>query len=100
MNSQNDDERAHIMRMNGMSPSGFPTEPEPISYFMDSEIGLTMGDTKVEQLPDGMWRATAPIGNIFGSEVEGECSGEGPTKEAALDALAKDRKNLSDSLWA
>lgn len=59
-----------------------------------------MGDTTVRQLPDGTWKATAPIGTIFGSEVEGECSGVGATKEAALEALAKDRRNLNDSLWA
>lgn len=64
-----------------------------------SEIGLTMGDTKVVQLLDGTWKATCPIGTIFGSEVDGECSGVGATKEAALEALAKDRHNLSESLW-
>lgn len=67
--------------------------------FVDSEIGMTMGDTTVKQLPDGTWKATAPIGTLFGSEVEGECSGTGATKEAALEAMAKDRKNLNDSLW-
>lgn len=68
--------------------------------FVDSEIGMTMGDTTVRQLPDGTWKATCPIGTIFGAEVEGECSGTGATKEAALEALAKDRRNLNDSLWA
>lgn len=58
----------------------------------------TVGDTTVKQLPDGTWKATAPIGTIFGLEVEGECSGIGPTKEAAIEALAKDRRNLNDSL--
>lgn len=97
----NNDEQAHVMRMNGMTPSGLPLKPEPpISCFIDSEIGLTMGDTKVERLPNGKWRASAPIGTIFGSEVEGECSGEGSTREEALEALAKDRKNLHESLWA
>ena len=69
------------------------------SAFVDSEIGMTMGDTTVKQLQDGTWKATAPIGSIFGAEVEGECSGTGPTREAAIEALAKDRKNLNDSLW-
>lgn len=73
---------------------------EPIQCFVCSEIGMTLGDTTVRQLPDGTWKATAPIGTIFGSEVEGECSGTGATKEAALEALAKDRRNLNDSLWA
>jgi len=68
--------------------------------FVCSEIGMTMGDTTVKQLPDGTWKATCPIGTLFGSEVEGECSGTGATKEAALEALKQDRKNLNDSLWA
>lgn len=67
--------------------------------FIDSEIGMTMGETKVIQLPDGTWKATCPIGTLFGHEVDGQCSGVGPTKESALEALAKDRKNLNDSLW-
>lgn len=75
-------------------------QPEPIQCFTDSEIGMTMGDTTVRQLPDGTWKATCPIGTIFGSEVEGQCSGMGATKEAALEALKQDRKNLNDSLWA
>lgn len=58
-----------------------------------------MDDTDMQQLPDGRWRAIAKIGTIFGAEVEGECSGIGPTKQAALLALADDRKKLSDSLW-
>jgi len=73
--------------------------PEPIQCFVDSEIGMTMGDTTVKQLPDGTWKATFPIGTLFGSEVEGECSGTGATKEAALEALKQDRKNLNESLW-
>lgn len=56
------------------------------SAFVDSEIGMTMGETTVKQLPDGTWKATAPIGSIFGSEVDGECSGTGPTREAATGA--------------
>jgi hypothetical protein len=70
-----------------------------ISVFVDSEIGMTMGDTTVKQLQDGTWKASCPIGTIFGSEVDGECSGIGPTKEAAIEALKQDRKNLFDSLW-
>lgn len=74
-------------------------EPNKLQCICCSEIGLTMGDTKLEQLPDGTWKASSPIGTIFGSEVEGECSGRGSTQEAALEALAKDRHNLSESLW-
>ena len=74
--------------------------PSQISIHTDTEIGLTMGDTTVKQLHDGTWKATCPIGTIFGAAVEGECSGIGATKEAALEALKQDRKNLNDSLWA
>ena len=73
---------------------------EPITCFVDYEIGMTMGDSRTNQLPDGTWKAPCQIGTILGSEVEGECSGTGATKEAALEALAKNRKNLNDSLWA
>ena len=58
-----------------------------------------MGDATLKQLPDGTWEATAPIGSIFGSEVQGECRGQGATQEDALAELARDRKNLNDSLW-
>jgi len=73
--------------------------PQPIQAFVCSEIGMQMGDTTVSQLPSGIWRATCPIGNIFGSPAEGECSGEGPTREDALESLKADRKQLYDSLW-
>lgn len=77
-----------------------PETPEtPIQRFCCSEVGMTMGDTTIQQLSDGTWKATAPIGSIFGSDVEGECRGIGATKEAALEALAKDRNNLYESLW-
>lgn len=59
-----------------------------------------MGNTTISQMPDGTWKAVAPIETIFGMDVEGECQGTGTTKEAALDALAKTRRNLDDSLWA
>lgn len=75
-------------------------EAPKFQAFICNEIGMTMGDTTVKQLADGTWKAVCPIGALFGSEVHGECSGVGPTKEAALEALAKDRKQLNDSLWA
>lgn len=68
--------------------------------FVDSEIGMTMGKTVVNQRGDGTWLATYPIGTLFGQEVDGECRGEGKTKEEALENLAKDRQTLNDSLWA
>lgn len=81
------------------NPSGVIVGKDFVA-FIDNEIGMTMGDTTVKQLPDGTWKATCPIGTLFGSEVHGECSGVGATKEAALEALKQDRKNLNDSLWA
>ena len=69
-------------------------------YHADSEIGMTMGKTVVTQRGDGVWVATCPIGTLFGQEVDGEVRGEGKTKEEALENLAKDRKQLNDSLWA
>lgn len=79
--------------MNVNSQDGF-------TYHTDTEIGMTMGSTTVTQQADGTWLAVCPIGSLFGSDVEGECRGTGATKEAALEALAKDRKDLNDSLWA
>ena len=61
--------------------------------------GLTMQETDVRQLPDGSWRATRPIGTIFGAEVQGECRGVGDTREAALAALKKEQDHLYESLW-
>jgi len=88
-------------KLNESETRGGSCAPAPCyACFVDSEIGMTMGDTRVRQLPDGTWKATAEIGTLFGSEVEGECSGTGATKEAALEALKQDRKTLNDSLWA
>lgn len=83
--------------------SGFGRDRD-VSYFVDSEVGLTMQGTTVEEIHNAhgqhYWKATAQIGTIFGSEVEGELTGFGRTKEAALAALAKERRDLNDSLWA
>lgn len=70
-----------------------------MSEIVCSEIGLTMGETTIRRLPDGTFEAVCPIGTIFGFEVDGECRGTGKTQEEALKALAKQRHNLSESLW-
>lgn len=70
-----------------------------ITFFVDSEVGMTMDETRIEQLSDGSWRASAKIGSIFGAEVEGELNGTGATEEEARQALLKERRNLNDSLW-
>ena len=74
-------------------------QSEKVFTHIDRETGSTMGNTTVKQLADGAWEATSPIGSIFGSEVEGECRGVGPTKEIALENLSKDRAKLHESLW-
>jgi hypothetical protein len=81
------------------------SEPnEPIGYFADSHVGVTYEGVKFEQRtqPDGVtkyWRASQAIGSLFGSEVEGECEGFGPTKEKALERLAEDKEKLQESMW-
>lgn len=61
---------------------------------------MTMEETRIEQQPDGTWKASAKIGSLFGTEVEGELSGTGTTKKGALAALAKERHDLSEAMWA
>lgn len=93
-----EDEDYHIARMNGKSPSGIPI-PEDVYVHTDKEVGITMGKTVVAEREDGTWLASCPIGTIFGSEVEGEITGVGKTREEALVELDKSRKKLNDSLW-
>jgi hypothetical protein len=45
------------------------------------------------------FKAVAQIGSIFGSEVDGECSGIGSTPEQALKRLREDQEKLHESLW-
>ena len=71
-----------------------------IQAFNDTHVGLVTESETTKQLPDGTWEASCPIGSIFGAAVEGKCTGVGPTKEAALAALEKDKRTLADSLWA
>ncbi len=65
--------------------------------------GLTMSGANLsEELNcDGSkyWKATAKIGSIFGSDVEGEIMGIGKTQELALEHLESERKKLYESLW-
>jgi hypothetical protein len=68
-----------------------------------NHIGVTFDDVTFELLPNHgkpCWKATAKIGTLFGSEVEGECLGIGRTKDEALARLKEDQRNLADSLWA
>jgi len=72
---------------------------------IDRQIGVTMGDpVTLTQLQncDGTpyWRATRPIGSLFGSPVEGECQGIGRTQEEAIARLEEDQKKLAESIWS
>lgn len=77
---------------------------EPIIVHEDSHIGLTMEEENVKEVSNGLggtcWVATTKIGSIFGSEVEGECRGIGPTREIALKRLKEDQNKLAESIWA
>jgi hypothetical protein len=70
----------------------------------DTHVGMTVDQITVKEINNvhgqHYWIATAPIGSIFGSEVQGaECKGIGRTKEEALERLQHDLKNFNDSLW-
>jgi hypothetical protein len=71
-----------------------------MNHFHCDSPGLTTDEPILTQLAGGEWLAESKIGSIFGSEVEGFIRGVGPTKEAALAALAIDRSNLYESMWA
>lgn len=64
------------------------------------DIGRANSHTTVTQQSDGSWLAVAPIGSIFGAEVEGETRGKGSTREEALTDLKKNQDELYESLWA
>lgn len=79
-------------------------KPEDATHIhFDCQPGLIMEGTKVVEIHNAhgqhYWKATAKIGSLFGSEVEGELTGCGRTKEQALERLKEERKRLHDSLW-
>ncbi len=70
---------------------------------LDCTPGLTVETVAFHLCPNHgkpCWKATAKIGSIFGSEVEGELVAIGKTKEIALERLAEERRKLHESLWA
>lgn len=75
-----------------------------ITIHEDCQPGLTMEGVRVEEIRNAhgqhYWKAVAQIGSIFGSEVEGELTGIGRTRERALERLAQEQKRLYESLWA
>lgn len=68
----------------------------------DCTPGLTMEGAVLELIPNHgnpCWKATAQIGTIFGSEVEGQIEAYGSTKEIAIERLGEERRKLHESLW-
>lgn len=78
---------------------------EPVHIHQCCTPGLTMDGAVLEHIrnPNSRhghyWKATARIGSIFGSEVEGELVGYGQTQEQALQRLSEERHKLHESLW-
>lgn len=74
-----------------------------IIIHIDCTPGLTMGGLKLEEIHSAngqhYWKAVEQIGTLFGSEVDGEISAIGPTREKCLENLDKERQELHDSLW-
>lgn len=77
-----------------------------MNAFICDHVGLTMEDVTIVEVtatsfdpPLHYWKATQPIGSLFGAQVHGECSGIGPTREVALQRLKADVKQLHESLW-
>lgn len=64
---------------------------------------MVNGDISIHEIHNAhgqhYFKATQPIGSLFGHEVHGELTGMGRTKEKALENLTKERKKLYDSLW-
>lgn len=75
-----------------------------IQIHEDSNIGLTMANTSVEEITNShgqhYFKASAPIGTIFGAEVHGSLEGIGATREMALHRLEEEKRKLAESLWA
>lgn len=73
------------------------------THFHCDSPGVTFEGVRFEERMnvDGSkyWHAEQDISSIFGSEVEGCCSGIGRTKEQALERLAEDKRELYESLW-
>jgi hypothetical protein len=65
--------------------------------------GLVMEGVTVIELPNHgkpCFKAVSKIGSLFGSEVEGELTGIGATREQALERLKEERAKLYESMWA
>lgn len=64
---------------------------------------MVNGDIEIAELPNALggtyWKATQPIGSLFGSPVHGDLEGIGSTKEQALERLKEDRDRLYEGIW-
>lgn len=80
-----------------------PNQEAKIYQFHSCTPGLTMEGAVIEEITNAhgqhYFKATAQIGTIFGSEVEGELTGIGSTREKALEKLAQEQHKLHESLW-
>lgn len=76
---------------------------QPITAFVCKSPGMVNGDITVVEINNAhgqhYFKATQPIGSLFGHEAQGELTGLGRTKEQALEHLAQDREKLYESLW-
>lgn len=67
-------------------------------------IGLTMGEARAKEILNAhgqrYWKATAKIGALFGSAVEGgDLEGIGRTQEEAIERLHNATVEFHESLW-
>lgn len=93
------------MLLDSDAKAGTANQPDaPIQMHYCESPGLTMEGVVFKRKHNALGGhyivATAQIGSIFGSEVEGECSGIGRTREEALKRLREDQAKLYESLWA
>ena len=67
--------------------------------FVCESVGHVTGGVEVTEQADGTWLASCPIGNLFGEEVDGEHTGVGETREAAILELENEIKNFDEFMW-
>jgi hypothetical protein len=76
---------------------------EKLCIHEDCTPGLTTSGQTVTEIHNSYgqhyWKAVEQIRTIFGSEVEGEISAIGATREKCLENLSKERRELHESLW-
>ena len=77
--------------------------PGGVTCHTDKHPGMVTEEAVITEVTNDMgqhyWKAVAPVGSLFGQEVEGELTGIGQTKDEALRRLADERSKLYESLW-